>query len=87
MKWKNLFPEITRQRLIIEGVTSQIVKPRKIKSYLSNLADTLEMQVLSGPFVYTAHECGFGGWIHWKTSGSHFYSYPTQDTVNLKGYD
>jgi DNA-binding Lrp family transcriptional regulator len=24
---------------------------------------------------YSAHEDGYGGWIHWKTSGAHFYSY------------
>lgn len=36
------------------------------------------MQVLNGPFTYSAHEMGYSGWIHWKTSGSHFYSYNTK---------
>lgn len=35
------------------------------------------MNVLSGPYAYSAHEMGYGGWIHWKSSGAHLYSYPT----------
>lgn len=77
MNWKNLAPGLVRQRLIIEGTTATIVEPNTIKDYLSTLAGKLEMQVLSGPFAYSAHDMGFGGWIHWKTSGCHFYSYPT----------
>jgi S-adenosylmethionine decarboxylase len=48
---------------------------------LSKLAEELEMKVISGPFAYSAHEMGFGGWVHWKTSGSHFYSYPTSSPL------
>lgn len=75
--WKNLAPGLVRQRVIIEGTTPQIVEPETIKKYLLELARVTEMEVLSGPFAYTAHEMGFGGWVHWKSSGSHFYSYPT----------
>jgi S-adenosylmethionine decarboxylase len=75
--WKNLAPDLLRQRVVIEGTTTEIIKPDQIKSYLTDLADVAGMEVLSGPFAYTAHEMGFGGWIHWKSSGSHFYSYPT----------
>ena len=35
------------------------------------------MENLSGPYAYTAHNMGYGGWIHWKSSGAAFYSYPT----------
>lgn len=76
--WKNLAPLLTRQRLIIEGTTKTIVRPEKIKGYLSEIANVAEMNVINGPFVYSAHEMGFGGWIHWKTSGANFYSYPTE---------
>lgn len=75
--WRNLAPSLTRQRLIIEGTTEKIVKPRKMKSYLLGLADVTDMDILSGPYAYSAHECGYGGWVHWKTSGAHIYSYPT----------
>ena len=76
--WKNLAPNLTRQRLIIEGTTKKIVSPKLIKSYLLELAKVANMEVLTKPIAYTAHEMGYGGWIHWKSSGSSFYSYPTK---------
>ena len=77
MVWKNLAPDLVRQRIIIEGTTRKIVKPEEIKKYLVALSKVVKMTVLSDPVAYTAPEDGYGGWIHWKTSGAHFYSYPT----------
>lgn len=74
---KNLAPNLIRQRIIIEGTTKKIVKPEQIKDYLDKLANVTGMEKLSGPYVYSAHEMGYGGWIHWKSSGTAFYSYPT----------
>lgn len=73
----NLAENLVRQRVIIEGTTENIVEPEKITEYLDALAEVTGMEKLSGPYVYSAHEMGFGGWIHWKTSGAAFYSYPT----------
>jgi len=90
--WKNLAPKIVRQRLIIEGTTEKIVEPKKIKTYLLELANVSDMEVLSGPRTDTAHELGYSGYIHWKTSGAHFYSYPsnpplfTVDTYTCKPF-
>ena len=77
MKWKNLAPNLVRQRIIIECTTKKIVEPEQIKSYLKELAKVTKMEVLSEPRAYSAHEMGFGGWIHWKSSGATVYSYPT----------
>lgn len=77
MEWRNLAPGLVRQRIIIEGTTKEIVKPDEIKKYLMALSKVVNMTVLSDPVAYTAHEDGYGGWIHWKTSGAHFYSYET----------
>lgn len=77
MVWKNLAPNLIRQRLIIEGTTKKIVEPEQMKKYLLELAKVSDMEVLEEPVAYTAHEMGYGGWIHWKSSGAHFYSYPT----------
>ena len=74
--WKNLAPDLVRQRVIIEATTQTIVEPERIKKYLLDLAREVDMEVMSGPFAYSAHEMGFGGWIHWKSSGAHVYSYP-----------
>lgn len=75
--WKNLAPGLIRQRVIIEGTTKKIVEPEAIKAYLLELAKVTDMEVLSKPVAYTAHDMGYGGWIHWKSSGAAFYSYPT----------
>lgn len=79
--WKNLAPDLVRQRVIIEGTTEKIVEPEQIKDYLDNLANVTGMEKLSGPYAYSAHDMGFGGWIHWKTSGTAFYSYPTNPAL------
>ncbi len=47
----------------------------QVKIYLLKLADVTKMEVLAWPYAYSAHEMGYGGWIHWKGSGGHFYSY------------
>ncbi len=28
--------------------------------------------------AWGVHEMGKGGWVHWKSSGAHFYSYYTK---------
>lgn len=81
MIWKNLAPHLTRQRVIIEGTTAKIVAPDQIKTYLDQLAHITGMEKLSGPYAYSAHDMGYGGWIHWKTSGAAFYSYPTDPAL------
>jgi len=75
--WRNLAPTLVRQRVIIEGTTEKIVEPEQIKLYLLALADVTKMEVLSPPEAHSAHTMGYGGWIHWKSSGAAFYSYPT----------
>ena len=80
MDWKNLRPDITRQRILIEGTTEDIVEPREISDYLLKLAEVTEMEVLQGPHTGDAHELGYSGWVHWRTSGAHFYSYPKTNT-------
>lgn len=76
MQWKNLAPGLVRQRVIMEGTTGKNIEIKDIEEYLVALADVTKMEVLSGPYTSTAHELGYSGWIHWKTSGCNFYSYP-----------
>ena len=75
--WKNLAPDLVRQRVIIEGTTEKIVEPEQIKEYLNALAVVCKMEKLAEPEAHSAHDMGYGGWIHWKSSGAAFYSYPT----------
>lgn len=78
-EWRNLAPDLVRQRLIIEGTTLEIVSPDGIKDYLNRLAEVTAMEIIAGPHAYSAHELGYGGWVHWRTSGCHFYSYPGKE--------
>lgn len=75
--WKNLAPGLIRQRVIFEGTTEKIIEPGEIKKYLLGLAEVCSMEVLAEPEAHSAHNMGYGGWIHWKSSGAAFYSYPT----------
>ena len=78
--WKNLAPKLVRQRIIIEAITENLVTPNEFKDYLVKLSKVVDMRPLSKPFAYPAEDMGYGGWIHWVTSGSHIYSYPAEVT-------
>lgn len=82
-EWRNLAPALVRQRLIIEAYTREIVKPDAMEDFLVKLADVVRMEILSGPYAYSAHELGFGGWVHWRTSGAHIYSYPKESPFGV----
>lgn len=81
--WKNLAPNLIRQRIIIELLTNYTVGPDEILDYLTKLSETVGMHMLSTQ-VYEAvineEFVGYGGWIHWVTSGAHVYSYTIERT-------
>ena len=74
-RFKDLAPQITRQRLVIEGYPAFIITDSHIKQYLSELSDVLAMKALITPLTNRSHEFGWAGWIHWETSGAHFYAW------------
>ncbi|MBU1038990.1 S-adenosylmethionine decarboxylase [Patescibacteria group bacterium] len=91
--FKNLAPSILRQRLIIEALTENLVTPEQMVDYFKKLAEVVNMEIINGPQAYSAHELGFGGWVHWRTSGATIYSYPcspplvTVDCYTCKPFD
>lgn len=78
--WENLVPDIVRQRVIIETITDHCIRKDEIEAYLAGLSSVLDMHPLSQPHAYPALHVGYGGWIHWITSGAHVYSYDAQFT-------
>ncbi|MEK7134776.1 MAG: S-adenosylmethionine decarboxylase [Patescibacteria group bacterium] len=82
--WKNLAPKIVRQRVIIEGITKDLVMPDQIRKYLNALAKVTGMEITFPPMVYKAHELGYGGWVRWRTSGCVFYSYSMDSPLPTK---
>lgn len=73
--FRDLAPQILRQRLVIEGYPAMPISDRSIKDYLSRLSDMIGMLTLIEPVTHRSDMYGWAGWIHWETSGAHFYAW------------
>ena len=73
--WRDLAPEIVRQRLVIEGIPARPVDDGQIRAYLSALSREVDMVQLLEPVTHRSDLFGWAGWIHWETSGAHFYAW------------
>ena len=71
----DLAPMIHRQRLVIEGYCEEPITAEAIKAFLSELSDTIDMVSLMEPTTHQSPLYGWAGWIHWETSGAHFYAW------------
>jgi hypothetical protein len=71
----DLAPEIFRQRLVIEGLPRRSITARQIRSYLAELSSVLDMVTVLRPVTHRSDQFGWAGWIHWETSGAHFYGW------------
>ena len=72
---KNLAPTIHRQRQVIEGYPCLPISAKQIQDYLSKLSDLLDMKALLRPVTHRSDKFGWAGWIHWESSGAHFYAW------------
>jgi S-adenosylmethionine decarboxylase len=71
----DLAPEIFRQRLVVEGTCPAPLTDADIREYLIALSDVAGMTVLAPPVTHRSERYGWAGWIHWETSGAHFYAW------------
>jgi S-adenosylmethionine decarboxylase len=71
----DLAPEIVRQRLVIEGLVTEPITATQIEDYLARLSGQLAMVTLLPPVTHQSDTYGWAGWIHWETSGAHFYAW------------
>ena len=71
----DLAPDIYRQRLVVEGVPAWPISDKHIASYLKSLSCVCAMTVLIEPVTHRSDRFGWAGWIHWETSGAHFYAW------------
>lgn len=72
---KDLAPAIYRQRLVIEGYPESKISDAQIREYLSELSNVCGMKTLIEPVTHQSPLYGWAGWIHWETSGAHFYGW------------
>jgi len=71
----DLAPDIHRQRLVVEGVPVSPITDADIREYLSKLSYELDMITVLEPVTHRSDKFGWAGWIHWETSGAHFYAW------------
>jgi hypothetical protein len=71
----DLAPMIHRQRLVVEGTCPQPISREQICDYLRQLGDVTDMVVLTDPVTHESPLYGWAGWVHWETSGAHFYAW------------
>lgn len=72
---RELAPTIHRQRMVIEGHVEHSISESEIVGYLAKLSDVLGMTTLLEPVTHRSDTYGWAGWIHWETSGAHFYAW------------
>jgi hypothetical protein len=72
---RDLAPTIVRQRLVVEGTVPAPVTAEKIVEYLRALGPVTQMRVLTEPVTHESPLYGWAGWVHWETSGAHFYAW------------
>jgi S-adenosylmethionine decarboxylase len=72
---RDLAPEIHRQRLVIEGLVAAPILEADIKVYLKELGSIADMRVLTEPVTHQSPLYGWAGWVHWESSGAHFYAW------------
>ena len=89
----DLAPAIHRQRLVVEGYPSFAVTDAHIREYLRKLSVVTDMVTLIEPVTHESDRYGWAGWIHWETSGAHFYSWDrplaffSVDVYTCKAFD
>jgi hypothetical protein len=72
---RDLAPEIHRQRLVVEGLVAAPICAADIATYLTALGPVTGMVVLTEPVTHRSPRYGWAGWVHWETSGAHFYAW------------
>ena len=77
--WKELAPDIFRQRLIIEATTIEHVDAVVMYDYLTRLTEALQMVRHSGPNLSHHASSGWCVHMHWVTSGAHMYTWDNKE--------
>jgi hypothetical protein len=91
--YQDLAPQVLRQRLVVEGYPAQAISDTCIQDYLCKLSDFIGMRTLLPPVTHQSPLYGWAGWIHWETSGAHFYAWEqpllffSVDIYSCKAFD
>lgn len=61
--------------MVIEGIPARPIGAAQIRRYLTALSREIGMLELLEPVTHRSDLYGWAGWIHWETSGAHFYAW------------
>lgn len=78
---KDIAPDVYRQRMFIEGLRITPFTAEEISAYFIKLGEILDMLPLATPFTNLSEKYGWSAWMHWETSGVHFYSWDKREPV------
>jgi S-adenosylmethionine decarboxylase len=90
--FRDLAPTIHRQRLVVEGTCRAPIDDQAIRTYLTELSAVCGMRLLGEPVTHRSDTYGWAGWVHWETSGAHFYAWDrplffSVDLYTCKAFD
>ncbi len=74
-QYKDLAPEIVRQRLVIEGTVSKPFTGEQMTSYCDQITHVLKMTPVTSSMCNYDPDYGWCAYMHWKESGLHIYSW------------
>jgi len=74
-QWKDLAPDICRQRLIIEGTLRNVFLPEGMTRYCRGITEVLNMTGVTTPICNYDADYGWCAYMHWKESGMHIYAW------------
>ena len=77
--WKDLAPDICRQRMILEGTLHNPFEKDDMVTYCKEISTVLDMVPIGEPITDFAEKYGWCCFMHWKESGMHIYSWDDRD--------
>tara|TARA_Y100001938_G_C8083488_1_gene430519 strand:+ start:1590 stop:2036 length:447 start_codon:yes stop_codon:yes gene_type:complete len=75
MNWKDLAPDIFRQRIIIEGTLHKPFLAEDMTRYCNEITEVLKMTAVTAPVCNYDPDYGWCAYTHWKESGMHIYGW------------
>ena len=74
---KDLAPDITRQRMVVEGTLQPpaTFSGEEMTRYCIGITKELNMTAVSSPVCSYDDDYGWCAYMHWKESGIHIYSW------------
>jgi S-adenosylmethionine decarboxylase len=79
--WKELAPDIQRQRLVVEGTLTDQFESQEMYFYASKLTKLLKMKAITTPILNYSPDYGWCAFCHWKESGMHIYGWDNHNPV------